>query len=69
MSISKLITDSKNIALLGRGPSVRYFNKKKNMLRIILNFQNLDDFTSKIVFSTDTLTLVSKESGFNKFLI
>ena len=34
------------------------------MLSISLNFQNLDDFTSKIVFSTDTLTLVSKESGF-----
>ena len=32
------------------------------MLSISLNFQNLDDFTSKIVFSTDTLTLVSKES-------
>ncbi len=29
MSISKLITSSSSIALLGRGPSLRYFNKKK----------------------------------------
>ena len=64
MSISKLITDSKNIALLGRGPSVRYLKKK--YVKHSLNFQNLDDFTSKIVFSTDTLTLVSKELCFNK---
>ena len=62
MSISKLITSSSSIALLGRGPSLRYFNKKKKILSISINFDKIGEFAPKIRFETDKLCLVSKDS-------
>ncbi len=65
MSISNLINKYYDIIILGRGPSLRNFKKKKNTIVISMNFSKTENITTDIMFKSNKLYSLKNSSNIN----
>ena len=65
MPISNLINKNFDIIILGRGPSLRNFKKKKNTIVISMNFFKTENITTDIMFKSNKLYSLKNSSNIN----